>query len=119
MHPDFLDEKTKLEQLLNSRGHICYFIPKFHCELNPIERAWAQAKRTTRAYCNYSIVVLRKNIPLALDSITLDNVCKYFNRVKRYMYSYLEGHNLGGELESRVKAFKKTYGAHRRIGMNM
>ena len=25
----------------------------YHCEVNPIERCWFQAKRYTRAYCNY------------------------------------------------------------------
>ena len=36
MH-DFKYEKTKLENLLVSYGYRGIFIPKFHCELNPIE----------------------------------------------------------------------------------
>ena len=40
MH-DFKYEKTKLENLLVSYGYRGIFIPKFHCELNPIERVWA------------------------------------------------------------------------------
>ena len=59
-HPDLANEKSQLKHLLNSRGHVCYFIPKFHCELNPIERCWAQSKKYTRAYCNYTIQGLRK-----------------------------------------------------------
>ncbi len=31
--------------LVEERGHVMYMIPKFHCELNPIERVCAQAKR--------------------------------------------------------------------------
>ena len=43
-HPDFKCEKSRIERLLTEEfGHIVY--PKFHCELNPIERVWAQAKR--------------------------------------------------------------------------
>lgn len=53
-HPDFMNEKNKLEYLLHSHGHACLFIPKFHCEINPIERCWSQAKRYTRAYCTYN-----------------------------------------------------------------
>jgi len=36
MH-DFKYEKTKLESLLAEYNYKGYFIPKFHCELNPIE----------------------------------------------------------------------------------
>ena len=44
-HPDFKNEKTKQdEHFLNSKGHSCIFLPKFHCELNPIERCWGQAE---------------------------------------------------------------------------
>lgn len=37
-HPDFKEEKTKIEHFLNGKGYACIFLPKFHCELNPIER---------------------------------------------------------------------------------
>ena len=40
-HSDFRDEKSQVEHFLNSRGHGCIMLPKFHCELNPIERCWA------------------------------------------------------------------------------
>ena len=35
---DFQRQKTILEQYIESRGHICLYYPKFHCELSPIER---------------------------------------------------------------------------------
>lgn len=44
-HPDFLNEKSLIERfLVEERGHVVRMLPKFHCELNPIERVWAQAK---------------------------------------------------------------------------
>ena len=49
-HPDFLDEIKK--KPLIKEGHI--LLPKFHPELNPIERVWAQLKRFTKAHCKYS-----------------------------------------------------------------
>ena len=49
-HSDFRTEKTKIEHFLNSKGYAWLFLPKFHCELNPIERCWAQAKRYTREH---------------------------------------------------------------------
>ena len=51
-HQDFKEEKTRIEHFLNQKGHGCIFLPKFHCEINPIERCWAQAKRFTRSHCN-------------------------------------------------------------------
>ena len=47
MH-DFKHEKTNLERLLATNGYRRNFIPKFHCELNPKERLWAQSKKYTR-----------------------------------------------------------------------
>ena len=32
--PDFVDQKSQLEELITSRGHICDFYPKYHCELS-------------------------------------------------------------------------------------
>jgi hypothetical protein len=34
---DFCSQKSMLEELITSAGHLCVFLPKFHCELNPIE----------------------------------------------------------------------------------
>ena len=64
-HSDFRDEKSMIEHVLVEKGHVPCFLPKFHPELNPIERVWAQLKRFTKAHCKYSLPSLRKNIPLA------------------------------------------------------
>jgi hypothetical protein len=34
---DFVNQLSMLEQLIGDAGHYCIFLPKFHCELNPIE----------------------------------------------------------------------------------
>jgi hypothetical protein len=36
---DFCLQISLLKQKITSRGHLCIFLPKFHCELNPIEMA--------------------------------------------------------------------------------
>ena len=38
-------KKSLIENYITERGHYYMFIPKFHCELNPIERVWGQAKK--------------------------------------------------------------------------
>jgi len=48
-HTDFKEEKTMLEHFLNNLGHACIMLPKFYCELNPIERYWGQATLNTKA----------------------------------------------------------------------
>ena len=40
---------------LKSKCHKVHFIPKFHCEMNPVEQVWGQAKRYTRAHTNFTI----------------------------------------------------------------
>ena len=37
---DFRLQESLLEQKFKARGHFCVFLPKFHCELNPIEMVW-------------------------------------------------------------------------------
>ena len=88
-HPDFKNEKCGIEWLLvEEHQHIAYFLSKYHCELNPIERMWAQAKRYSKAYCKYSIVSLRKNVVPALESVPLESIKKHFNKVWHYMFAY-------------------------------
>lgn len=43
-HPDFKFEKSHIEHFIEEKGHMVYLLPKFHCEINPIEHVWAQAK---------------------------------------------------------------------------
>ena len=88
-------------------------LPKFHCELNPIERCWGQSKRYTRAYTNYIFPNLRKNIPLALDIVTR-NIKNYFRKARQYMFGYIEGLGAGPELEKQIK---KIYKCHRKINV--
>ena len=113
--PNFANEKNNLEYFLHGCGHACLFIPKYHCELNPIERCWSQAKRYTRAYCNYNINGLRRNVVPALDSISVENIQNYFRRARNYMYGYLLGHKAGIQLEKLIQKYSKEFKSHRRV----
>ena len=115
-HPDFKNEKCRIERLLvEDHKHIAYFLPKFHCELNPIERVWAQAKKYSKAYCKYSIISLRNTVVPALESVPLESIQKHFLKVRHYMFAYLEGLSGGSDLEDLVKLYKKEIKSHRRI----
>jgi hypothetical protein len=44
LQPDFVAQKSQLEELIEQRHHLCDFYPKYHCELNFIEQYWGTAK---------------------------------------------------------------------------
>ena len=117
-HDDFKNEKSALHQKLERRGHTVIFLPKFHCELNGIERVWGHAKRYTRAYCDYRLESLRSTVPTALDSISKETIQAYIQRSRNYMFSYLKGSMPGKEMEKEVQKFGKEYKSHRRVGEN-
>ena len=110
-HDDFVNEKTQVEHYVTSRGYQCFFLPKFHCELNPIERVWGQSKRYCRAHSNFTLVKLRDTINPALDSVSVDLIRKYFRKVREYELAYVEGNKAGKEVEAAVKLYK----SHRRV----
>ena len=83
--------------------------------VNPIERVWAQLKRFTEAHCKYSLPSLRKNIPLAYDSVT---ICNHFRKVRHYMFGYLEGRTPGKDFDQALMKYKTAVKSHRRIGIN-
>ncbi len=68
-----------------------FFLPKFHCKLNPIERVWGQSKVYCRAYTNFTLQRLKKMIPLALESVPVELMQKFFRKVREYEHGYLEG----------------------------
>ena len=41
---DFKEQQNAIQELVLSRGHFCIFLPKFHPELNFIERYWSRVK---------------------------------------------------------------------------
>lgn len=40
----FLNEKPLLQMVIEEAGHVCLFLKKFHCDLNPIELFWSYTK---------------------------------------------------------------------------
>jgi hypothetical protein len=41
---DFEDERPLIQIVIEEAGHKCWFLPKFHCELNLIEMYWVWGK---------------------------------------------------------------------------
>ena len=107
---DFKNKKTLLEEKVESRWHLCVFFPKFHCELNAIERVWCHAKKYSRAYTNGTITKLRKIVPESLDTCHTDLISKFVVTCRDYMKAYRDGCTCR-DVDSRVKQYK----SHRRV----
>ena len=88
-------KKTVVEHYLHRRGHLAYFLPKFHCELNAIERVWAQAKVYCRAHTNFTLVKLRQLINPTLNSVSVDLIRKYTRKARNYEQAYRDATRLG------------------------
>jgi hypothetical protein len=45
--PDFrvLAQKSLVQEVVEAAGHLCIFLPKFHCKLNFIEFFWGAVKK--------------------------------------------------------------------------
>lgn len=76
--PDFAEGESKLEILAKALGIQVMFLPKFHCELNPIEQCWGYAKRVYRFFPTSSREAqLEKNALEALSEVPLTSIRKY------------------------------------------
>lgn len=73
--PDFASQKPLLEEHINSRGHLCDFYPKYHCELNFIEQYWGAAKLRFRVAGRGRTLDAMKTIMLrCLDDVPLEQI---------------------------------------------
>lgn len=71
--PDFQEQKSALQEYIESRGHKAIFYPKYHCELNFIEQCWGRAKYYYRMLPRTSNEKeMEENVISSLDSIPLE-----------------------------------------------
>ena len=92
---DFREQKGQLQEEVEAANHLIIFYPKFHCELNFIERFWCAAKWYARENCEYSLGGLRKIVPAALDSVSAVSINRYYNHCARVIDAYADGFKYG------------------------
>ncbi|RPD65154.1 hypothetical protein L227DRAFT_583210 [Lentinus tigrinus ALCF2SS1-6] len=69
-------------------------VESFHPELNPIEPCWGRAKHTYRMLPPSSKdPELEANVLHSLGSVSIENICRYYNRSAQFADGYLKGLN--------------------------
>lgn len=87
----FKEELNKVEKIFKRAGHLCIFLPRYHPELNAIERYWGYIKYLLRVYCEYSLPHMLKLIPGALSGVPLG----FIRAWSRVTWLYLEAYDDG------------------------
>ena len=82
------------------------FIPRFNCELYPIERCWCQAKRFTQEYSNESSHTADDSFEGACALIS-----SFFLTCKDFEKAYKEGHtsNSVDKVVKEYKSYRRMY----------
>jgi len=71
VQPDFQQQKSYIQEVIENAGHLCIFLPKFHCELNFIEWFWGKVKKYLQDNCDGTFNTLKTNMPSAMQSVTV------------------------------------------------
>ena len=81
MEPDFANVKSLLEEHCAKRGFEVLFLPKFHCELNPLKMVWGRSKYH---YClnppSTKEEDLKSNMIESLEKVTIVEMHRYLLR---------------------------------------
>ena len=117
---DFLEQKSQVEEHIVERGHLCLFLPKFHCELNLIEMIWGRSKQFVRNNTDGTSQLLIKGngedfprglIWMSYERMKTENqelLLKYARKCREFMYIYWRG------VDSHcLRAVRKKYKSHR------
>lgn len=110
IQPDFMAQECELVERLQCSGvHQVIFYPKYHCELNHIERFWCHSKQFARENCDYTFHGLQQNVPSALAHVNYSTILGNYNRCMKVMELYRQGVAYGTGEWKRLTSHQKTY----------
>ena len=92
---NFVAQKSHLEELIASHGHICNFYPKYHYKLNFIEQYWGAAKlHYQNSPKTTDINEMEANMKACLDAVPLVQIQRCvifsFTLVTQLISTYFE-----------------------------
>ena len=88
---DFQEPKGCLQEEVEALGHRVLFYPKFHCELNFIERYWCRAKWLARENSGYDSEAVKATVPEAPASVTNASIRGFYRLAVRTIDAYSAG----------------------------
>ena len=109
---DFKNQCSMLEEHITAKGHICIFLPNFHCELNPIEMVsikflfysllfiyqiininqyWVWAKYRYRELPKNGFADAKELVVKYLDACPDEVICWFINQSWHFMSAYRKG----------------------------
>lgn len=90
--PDFDSRDSTLEEVARGLGSRVLFLPKYHCELNPIEQCWGYAKKRYREMPHTNKEsVMEKYVVDAINSVPIESIRKFAARAQRFVDAYASG----------------------------
>lgn len=104
VQPDFLGQKTALEELyerFSAQHHVeyrCLFLPKFHPEVNPIERCWSRQKWHVRRFSDGTVATLKRLMQEGISEaiLPLSMIRMYIRLSFAYLLAYMKGLDIVG-----------------------
>ena len=113
--PDFLAQRSLVQEVIEAAGHMCIFLPKFYCELNFIEYYWSAVKKYLRDHFDFTFDTLKANMLKALQAVQVSTIRKWEHQMYRWMDAYRLGLRTT-DAQKHVRRFSSTkYKSHRRI----
>ena len=75
--PESRAELPITQKVVEDAGHLCVFLPKYHCQIDIIEYFWGASKRYTREHCDYTFERLKNTVKTALASVPLETIRRW------------------------------------------
>ena len=112
LQPDFQQQKSLVQEMIEAAGHLCILLPKFHCELNFIKFFWGTIKKYLHDNCDYTFDTLKENMPKALKSVQLQTIWQWEHQMFQWMDACRAGVGTT-DAQKQVKKFSSTkYKSH-------
>ena len=105
--PDFPEQECQIMAIVKAAGHLCLFLPKYHCELNIIEFFWGATKHHTRECCDFTLDGLDREIGVGQEKVKVETIRRWYHRMMRWLDAYETG------AQHQVQAFSsKKFKSH-------